>query len=1140
MRKIFVVLILLALALPYSFGQGSAESSVRGNLSGTVVDASGAVVTGAKVTITGPTGSKTDSTNQDGQFIFPLLTPGFYSLKVEKGSFKTADAKGVEVVTGRTSNLRVALVAGQQTETVEVSASAIAVDTSSTAVSANLTDNFYNSVPVARGVTSLFYASPGVTSGGGTGTANPSISGGTGLENLYVADGVNITDGGFGGIGVYSRLYGSLSSGINLSFVKEVQVKTGGFEAQYGKSTGGIVQIVTKSGGSAYHGVIGGYFAPSTFEATRRFTDDFQQGSQNQRFNLQGKVVHQSNYDADAEFGGYVPHFKDKLFFFGSFNPQWNADQDQLAQFRNPSDLGTAGLAGPTQTFLGNRDVAVRVLSYAAKLTFKLSDKHQFESSVFGDPTYGDNSPNGPAGGGLVTANPTTFDKLQYGTRNFVVRYNGSLSPSWLVNASFTWGHNNLSDTPADPGVYQILDFTQRTPCGAPFFNPDCTATTNPLRGSFERQGLGFFENTQGDNYGVNFDTSKSFRFLGEHNTTVGYSFARSHYDGTKNRSGANIAIDPATAALVTGGDPTLTSELIANGTNAAFQLRSNAAQCIEHAGATASEIYIPGLSNCADGGEGVFLRQTRGEFGDLNFKTLSDYHTLFAQDTWAINKFVTINAGLRWEQQHVQGGTAAYTFTDNWSPRVGISVDPFGNRKTKIYANFGRYTEAIPLDIAIRSLSQELDFADTNWVPPNDGAGHVLENPDGTINLASLNSATDILSFNSGASLQNGEAFAPGTRSEYLDEYVVGFEHEFGNSGVIFTARYTDRRIKRIVEDFAALSPEAAQAGLIQQFVIGNPTKNTDVFTNPQQFDFFSGGTGTPIPGSACDPAVNPNASATALPFDSNGNNVVNSAGADAFCVTNANVAGNATPDGIPDGFVDPVRIYKSMEFEVNKSFSKNWQLRANYRIAKLFGNYEGSFRNDNLQNDPNISSLFDFTRGDFNLLGQQFTPGVLNTDVRHLVNGFVSYTFGNHYMKGLTMGTSVHFQTGIPINNLFAHPVYANAGEIPFCADNTTNCASARGSLGRTQNYGGVDFHADYPVRLTERYKVRLAADLFNLTDQRTLLNVDQNAQRTIGIPNADFSKPFGVGPSAVSGNTDPGYQRPFYARFGVRFEF
>ena len=212
---------------------------------------------------------------------------------------------------------------------------------------------------------------------------------------------------------------------------------------------------------------------------------------------------------------------------------------------------------------------------------------------------------------------------------------------------------------------------------------------------------------------------------------------------------------------------------------------------------------------------------------------------------------------------------------------------------------------------------------------------------------------------------------------------------------------------------------------------------------------------------------------------------------------------------------------------------------MRANYRIAKLFGNYEGSYRNDNGQNDPNISSLFDFTRGDFNLLGQQFTPGVLNTDVRHLANGFVSYTFSK-YAKGLTMGSSVHFQTGIPINNLFAHPAYQNAGEIPFCADNTTNCASARGALGRTKDWGQVDYHVDYPIRITEGTRLRLGADLFNLANSKTLLRVDQNAQRSVGIGNADFGKPNGIGPSAVNGNSNPGYQRPFYARLSVKFEF
>jgi hypothetical protein len=1172
-KKLVAVFALAAMLFSLTALGFAQESTVKGNLAVTVSDPSGAVVSGATVTTTGTTGERSLQTDAEGRALFQVLIPGYYSVRVGKEGFKTAEVRSAEVVTGRTSSVNLKLELGTSATTIEVNASSVEVDTTSTAVGSNLTDNFYQSVPVPRNVTGLFYAAPGVASGGGTGTANPSISGGTGLENNYVADGVSITDGGFGGIGVYSRMYGSLSTGINLSFVKEVDVKTAGYEAQYGKSTGGIVQIVTKSGSNQFHGVVSGFFAPQQMEATRAFSDDYAQGGSQERFNLQGKIMHQSAYDVDAEVGG--PALKDHLFFFGSFNPQWNTDYDQFAQYRNPSDLGTAGLTGPTQTHLGNYSIPVRVYSYAGKLTFKLNDHNQVEGSIFGDPTYGDNKPNG--NNGPQTASTTTFDKLQYGTRNVAGRYNGTFSPTWLLNASFSWGHNNLTDTPGALGVFNINDYSQRTPCSAPFFNPDCTAPTNTLRGQFFRQGLGYNESTTGDNYGVNADTTKTFAFLGEHNMTFGYRYDRGTYDGTKARTGGYIPVDPALAAVVTS-DPTLQSLLVARGTNAAFQLRPRAKSCIENNAniAKASEIYVPGLADCADGGEGVNLRQTRGEFGSPKFNTKSLGHSAFIQDNWSPSRYVTLNAGIRWEQQHVQGVNAAYTFVDNWSPRVGVSVDPWGNRKSKVYANFGRYTENLPLDIAIRSLSAEYDFADTNWVPPTDGAGHVLINPDGTLPLTLstlLATATPqpnggfIRSFNSGASLQAGEAFGKGTRSEYLDEFVVGFEHEFGNSGVVFSTRYIDRRIKRIIEDNAELSPEAAQGGTLtcttvgptdpqcfsfsQVYFISNVNKKQDLFKNPAQVDYATDlanfvATGDPTVGApgACA-SSGTNRTLYSVPTDSNGN-FVSVNGNNAMCIPNAlDVNGlqlTAVPgsDGIPDGFVDPNRVYKAIEFEVNKSMSRGWQMRANYRIAKLTGNYEGSFRNDNGQNDPNISSLFDFTRGDFNLLGQQFTPGVLNTDVRHLVNGFVSYTFSGNHAKGLTMGSSVHFQTGIPINNLYAHPVYANSGEIPFCSDNTVNCPSARGSLGRQSDFGSVDYHMDYPIRITEGTRLRLGADLFNITNNKTLLRNDNLAQRTVGVPNADFLKPTGIGPSAVNGNTNPGYLRPFNARFSARFEF
>jgi len=474
----------------------------------------------------------------------------------------------------------------------------------------------------------------------------------------------------------------------------------------------------------------------------------------------------------------------------------------------------------------------------------------------------------------------------------------------------------------------------------------------------------------------------------------------------------------------------------------------------------------------------------------------------------------------------------------------MGISIDPWGNRKTKVTANFGRYTEALPLDIAIRSLSTELDFPTSYWLPPVDGAGHVAENADGTFNFANFTPTNNLLLPEGGVSAQAGEAFGPGTRSEYLDEYQLGFEHEFGSSGVIFTAHYTDRRLRRIIEDNAPISPEAYQAGLGQNYLISNVRKNQDLFKNPTELDYTLDPINHVRP-AGCTSSPGNSGIVDAQPVDSNGNIVTLPNGHNAFCIPNAynaagtQITGIAGADGIPDGFVDPSRKYQAMEFEVNKSFSKGWQMRANYRIAKLIGNYEGSFRNDNGQNDPNISSLFDFVQGNFNLLGQQFVPGVLNSDVRHLANGFVSYTFPNH-LKGLTMGSSVHFQTGIPINNLYAHPAYQNAGEIPFCADNTTNCTSARGSLGRTKDFGQIDYHVDYPIRITEGTRLRLGADLFNLSNNKTQLRVDQNAQRSAGVPNVDFGKPTGVGPSAVNGNTNPGYLRPFYARLSVKFEF
>ena len=218
---------------------------------------------------------------------------------------------------------------------------------------------------------SLFYTAPGVTNSGGTGTSNPSINGATGLENQYIADGVNITDGGYGGLGVVSPIYGSLGTGINLTFIEEVQVKTGAFEPKYGKGDGGIVQIVTKSGGTTYHGALSAFFAPDAFSAGQRYADLYFD-----RVNVRGWVASTPQFDASAEFGGYVPgvHLKDKLFFYGAYNPALNR-----VYWLPPSVAGLYSHGAFTNNTTGN--------SWAAKITFKVNDATSLDASAFADPS---------------------------------------------------------------------------------------------------------------------------------------------------------------------------------------------------------------------------------------------------------------------------------------------------------------------------------------------------------------------------------------------------------------------------------------------------------------------------------------------------------------------------------------------------------------------------------------------------------------------------------------------------------------------------------------------------------------------------------------------------------------------------------
>src|SRR6185295_8635422 len=501
MRKLFLSALVLTICSMCSLSAlAQDQGSARGNLSGIVYDSSKAVVPDAQVTITGPLGSQSEPTGDQGSFLFQTLVPGIYSVRVQKPGFKVVEMRGAEVLINKTTSIEVTLEAGEVSQTIEVSSAAVTVDTSTSSVNSNFSDTFYENVPMQRGVSSLFYLSPGSVDGQKTGSNNPSISGSSGLENAYIADGVAINDPAFGGLGIWSRTYGALGTGINLSFVKEVQVKTGGFEPQYGHASGGLVQIVTKSGGTRMFGEVAGFFKSRGMQATPLNSDDpqFSAGT------LFGRVLGNANYEGSAELGGYVPlgRLRNHLFFFGNFNPIF-------------ANQYVAPAVGSNLFNIFNGEVNRRTNSYdyAGKLTYKINDRHVIESSIFGDPSHTNHVPWVT----LNAADDSVVSKWDLGTRNWAVRYDGALTSTWLVDAAFTWSWNHFTETPASD-VVQIIDQTQAE--GLP-----------GQAGTFNGQGFGVVEPYDSNTRSISMDTSKTMRFLGQHTVSAGYTWQFPVYD---------------------------------------------------------------------------------------------------------------------------------------------------------------------------------------------------------------------------------------------------------------------------------------------------------------------------------------------------------------------------------------------------------------------------------------------------------------------------------------------------------------------------------------------------------------------------------------------------------------------------------
>jgi hypothetical protein len=460
-------------------------AQTTGSITGRATDANGAALPGVTVEVASRAlqGVRTAVTDGEGLFRLPLLPPGDYTVTFKLGGFASESRRMVPVYLGKETPLDAAMKPSTAAE-ITVKAEAPVLDTSSSTLGTNLTTRSIDNLPTGRSYASIAQVVPGVSS-----DANPdpaaantiSVYGSSGAENAFYIDGVNTT-------GVE---YGFQGKDLNFEFIQEVQVKTGGYEAEFGRSTGGIINVITKSGGNQFSGDGFAYYEPDSLQANAK--DISSTGGTPSGF---------TKKDYGVDLGGFM--VKDKLWFFGAWNgvhDDRTVVLDNKEQFRIRKNFGSA------------------------KLTYNIAPSHSLVGTYLQDPRT--------QRGAIVDNNhslhgdPLTFlGRLDFGGRDSALRYDGVFAANWVATAQAAQHREKNSVGPA-------------TSAG------DVVQFRDVANDFFQTGGFGLIQNKKFDRkfYGGSLE-----RYLGRHEIKGGLEYENESADVLKRMSGGqqvDVIIDP-------------------------------------------------------------------------------------------------------------------------------------------------------------------------------------------------------------------------------------------------------------------------------------------------------------------------------------------------------------------------------------------------------------------------------------------------------------------------------------------------------------------------------------------------------------------------------------------------------------------
>jgi hypothetical protein len=334
---------LVALLSALSSSVATAQETT-GNLRGRVVSPPGSIA-GAQIAATGPNlqGSRRAVSNRDGGFQLLTLPPGSYTLRIIAIGYRPLVVQDVPVQLGRTTGLGDVRLEPAAVELGEITVTAprLTLDPVRTTVGATLEARDYEALPGERDYKSLIAILPHVNTSYHGDPVN--VGGSTGLENMYFIDGVNVT----------STRIANTGTSLPYNFIRAVEVKAGGYEAQYGKALGAVVNAVTYSGTNDFETEVFAFVTTSALAAEPKAEPSLRE-------------VSSVSYDVGARVGG--PILRDRLWYSAAYNPLVDQVEKEIPGHGLFSDRRTAHL-------------------FAGKLTWQATPGVNVELSLFGDPT---------------------------------------------------------------------------------------------------------------------------------------------------------------------------------------------------------------------------------------------------------------------------------------------------------------------------------------------------------------------------------------------------------------------------------------------------------------------------------------------------------------------------------------------------------------------------------------------------------------------------------------------------------------------------------------------------------------------------------------------------------------------------------